>query len=345
MERAPFVTVGIPCLNEEDFIESVVRRVLGQTYPRDRFEIIVADGGSTDRTREILDELAAEDPRVKWIDNPGRIQAAGMNAIIRRARGEIVVRLDAHADYADDYLECCVRVLEATGAENVGGAARTRAKTRFQQALCAALESPFGVGGSKYRNADNEGFVESVFNGAFRRRVFEEMGLYDPCAVTNEDAELNQRILQAGGRIYLSREIVAYYYPRDSYAGLAKQYFKYGMGRARTLLKHRELPSVRPLVPFAFVLGAVGTFAFPPLRVFAIPGLVSYGLATGVEALRRGRKVGGWAVPVVWTIFPVLHVSHGVGMGYGLWRYLNQPDWSEPERVPLRPEASSTEPA
>jgi len=336
MSWQPFVTVGIPCLNEEDFIEDVVERVLGQDYPADRMEVLVADGGSTDRTLEILAALERRDPRVHCIPNPGKIQAAGMNEIIRRAKGEVLVRLDAHADYADDYIASCVRVLEATGADNVGGAARSLAKNWFQKALCAALDSPMGVGGSKYRNADNEGWVESVFNGAFRRRVFERAGMYDPGAITNEDAELNQRILECGGKIYLSRDIVAYYFPRNSYSGLARQYFKYGKGRARTLLKHGSLPSVRPLIPFLSTVGGLGLIATRRRQPFTIPAFALYALCTGIEAVRVGRKVGWWGIPVVWTIFPVLHVSHGLGMAVGLMHYRNNPDWEEPEKVAPR---------
>ncbi|MEQ9322958.1 MAG: glycosyltransferase family 2 protein [Polyangiaceae bacterium] len=327
MSWQPFVTVGIPCLDEEDFIEDVVERVLGQDYPADKMEVLVADGGSTDRTLEILAELERRDARVRCIPNPGKIQAAGMNEIIRLAKGEVLIRLDAHADYADDYISSCIRVLEQTGADNVGGAARSLAHNWFQKALCAALDSPLGVGGSKYRDADNEGFVESVFNGAFRRRVFETAGMYDPGAITNEDAELNQRILEGGGKIFLSRDIVAYYYPRDSYAGLARQYFKYGKGRARTLLKHGGLPSIRPLVPFFFTLGGLGLIATRKRQPFTLPAFALYALGTGIEAVRVGRKVGPWAIPVVWSIFPVLHVSHGLGMAAGLWHYAQHPDW------------------
>ncbi|MEM1034084.1 MAG: glycosyltransferase family 2 protein, partial [Myxococcota bacterium] len=328
----PFVTIGIPCLNEEKFIAAVVERVLEMDYPPDRMEVLVADGGSTDRTLDILRELERRDVRLLTIPNPARIQAAGMNEIVRRARGEIVIRLDAHADYARDYVRRCVEVLRETGADNVGGAARARAQNGFQRALCAALDSPLGVGGSKYRDADNEGYVESVFNGAFRRSVFERAGLYDPGAITNEDAELNQRILAAGGRIYLSRKIVAYYYPRDSLSGLARQYFKYGKGRARTLLKHRELPSWRPLVPFAFVVGGAALLLSGRRRLTAAV-FTTYALGAAFEAVRVGRRVGWWAPPVVAVIFPVLHVAHGVGMAVGLQHYVRHPDWHPPERL------------
>lgn len=315
----PFVTIAMPCLDEERHIESCLRDVQAQDYPADRLEILVADGGSIDATREILARLAEEDPRIRVLDNPARIQAAGMNEILRKARGEVIVRMDVHCDYAKDYVRKCIEVLERTGADNVGGAARARAKTRFQRALCAALSSPLGVGGAKYRSPNAEGYVDTVPFGAFRRSVFERIGMYDPGAITNEDAELNQRLIGAGGRVYLSKEIVVHYYPRDSFRGLAKQYFRYGRGRVRTLLRHRRLLSPRPALPFLMVLGGAALAATgSPAAPLA---LGAYALATGAEALRVGRELGPLGVPVVWAIFPVLHVSHGVGFAVGLVRY------------------------
>ena len=340
MSELPFVTVGIPCLNEEQFIETTITCVLEQDYPADRMEVLVADGGSTDGTRAILARLHARDPRVRTIDNPRRIQAAGMNEILQVAKGDILVRLDAHGEYAPDYVRRCVEVLEETGADNVGGAQRAKAKTWFQKALCAALDSPLGVGGSKYRSADQEGFVDTVFLGAFRRSVFETVGVYDPRAITNEDAELNQRILENGGKVYLSRKIIAHYYPRSSYRALAKQYFRYGQGRARTLLMHKRFPTIRPAIPFLMVVSGASMMLTSPIQPFTPLAFGSYALLTGAEALRVGRRVGSWAIPVVWTIFPVLHISHGVGFGTGLVHYLRHPDWERPDRLPRRPQTA-----
>ncbi len=336
----PFVTVVMPCLNEHRYIEACLRGALAQEYPADRVEVLVADGGSTDATRAIVARIAAEDPRVALVDNPGRLQSAGMNEAVRRARGDVVVRMDVHAEYAPDYVRRSVEVLERTGADNVGGAARTRSDAPFQRAVCAALDSPLGVGGSKYRNPDNEGWVESVFNGAFRRSVFETVGLYDPHAITNEDAELNQRIHDAGGGVYLSREVVVHYLPRDRMGALARQYFKYGQGRARTTLKHRRLLSIRPLVPFLMVVAGAVLVATSPFHRLLPWALGAYGALALVEAVRVGRSGGVRQVLTVWSIFPVLHVSHGLGFASGLVRYARRPDWTEPERIPTRAPAS-----
>ncbi len=247
----PRVTIAMPAYNEERYIEACIASVQHQDYPKDLIEILIADGRSTDRTLEILAQLAERDPRIKIVDNPDRLQAAGLVRLVKQAHGDIIVRMDVHCEYAADYVRKCVETIERTGADNVGGAQRAKAKTFFQRALCAALASPLGVGGAKYRSADADGFVDTVFLGAFRRRVFETVGMWDPRAITNEDAELNQRILESGGQIYLSRDIVVHYFPRDSYATLAKQYFKYGRGRARTLDQARPIPHAapRPAVP------------------------------------------------------------------------------------------------
>ena len=333
LNDTPKVTIAMPCLTEEAFIEACLQSVLAQDYPADKLEILVADGGSTDATRAILARISAAEPRVRMLDNPARLQAAGMNAMIRHASGEVLVRMDVHCEYAPDYVRRCVEALQKTGADNAGGAQRARAKTRFQRALCAALRSPLGVGGVKYRGADNEGYVDTVFLGAFRRRVFETVGLYDPNAITNEDAELNQRIIESGGKVFLSRDIVVHYYPRGSFSALAKQYFKYGKGRARTLLKHGHFLSLRPAIPFLMVVGGSILLVTSPFHPFGPIAFGAYATATAVEAIRVGRELGPTTIPIVWAIFPVLHVSHGLGFAAGLVRYARHRDWSTPEML------------
>jgi succinoglycan biosynthesis protein ExoA len=333
----PRVTIAMPAYNEEHYIEACIASVQAQDYPSELIEILVADGHSTDRTRDILATLAASDPRIRIVDNPARLQAAGLGLIVKQSSGDVIVRMDVHAEYAPDYVSTCVETLERTGADNVGGAQRARAKTAFQRALCAALESPLGVGGAKYRSSEAEGFVDTVFLGAFKRRVFETIGLWDPGAITNEDAELNQRILDSGGQIYLSRDIVVHYFPRDSFRSLAKQYYRYGRGRARTLLKLGRFPTLRPLVPFFVVSGAAAMLALPPLWPLAPAAFATYALATGAEAVRVGGRLGLSAIPTIWAIFPVLHAAHGAGFAAGLVQYLRSPDWpEEPERIPPR---------
>jgi len=323
----PLVTIAMPCLDEAGFVAACLRSVQVQTYPGDRVEILVADGRSEDGTRDILARLAREDGRIRVIDNPERLQAAGLNRILAEARGEVVVRMDVHCEYTPDYVEKCVETLERTGADAVGGAQRCLGRAPFEKAVCAALRSPLGVGGAAYRSPDNEGFVDTVFLGAYQRSVFDRIGLWDPCAVTNEDAELNQRLVAAGGRIYLSRAIVVHYVPRGSIQALALQYYRYGRGRARTLLKHRRLLTIRPALPFLAVAAALALGAALPWThaVFYAAALAALGFA--LEAIRVGSGGGPGRVARVAAILPTIVISHGLGFGAGLLRYGLAPDW------------------
>ena len=150
----PLVTIAMPAFNEEHYIEACIASVQAQDYPKERIEILIADGRSTDKTRDILARLAADDPRIRVIDNPARLQAAGLGLLVNAAQGDVIVRMDVHCEYSPDYVRKCVETLERTGADNVGGAQRAKAKTLFQKALCAALQSPLAVGGAKYRSDD-----------------------------------------------------------------------------------------------------------------------------------------------------------------------------------------------
>lgn len=322
----PFVTIAMPSYNEQQYIEECLCSLLGQDYPAERMEILVADGGSRDETRAIVNRVAAGDPRVRLLDNSARrIKSYGMNLAIKESKGEYILITDAHAEYAQDYVSKVVEVFQQTGADAAGGAARATAETWFQQALCAALDSPLGAGGAAYRSVGKEGWVDTVYPGAFRRPILEKVGLYDAKAIINEDAELCQRILEAGGRVYLSKDVVVHYYPRKSYRLLAKQYFKYGDGRARTLLLHKRFPVVRPLIPFLSVAAGTAILVVSPLQPLSPFAFGAYAVITGAEAVRVGHRVGLWAIPVVWAIFPTMHVSHGIGMLQGLIKYALRP--------------------
>ena len=331
----PMVTIAMPCLDEERFIETCVRSVLAQEYPKDRIEMLVADGMSTDATRDILARLAAEDPRIRIIDNPERLQAAGMNRIIAEARGDVVIRMDVHCEYANDYVRMCVAVLERTGADNVGGAQRARSTTFFQRALCAALTSPLGVGGAKYRSAESEGFVDTVFLGAFRRRVFETVGLYDPGAITNEDAELNQRILAAGGKVYLSPGHRRALPPARVAARPRQAVLQVRQGARAHAAEAQEAPLASTGDPVSD--GDRGERATRDERRAAAHPVRLRRLCRRDRRRRRSASAAGAgvaAIPVVWAIFPVLHVSHGVGFAVGLVRYgLVERDWLSADGV------------
>jgi glycosyltransferase involved in cell wall biosynthesis len=210
-----FVSVVMPVRNEEAYIAASLQSLVNQTYPAADYEIIVVDGRSSDRTREIIDQVRSNHPQVLRLDNPAGIVPVAMNIGIRAARGEVIIRADGHNVYPRDYAKNCVACLEQTGADNVGGPWITAAADASLSArlVAAILSSPFGVGDSKFRTSKAEGFVDTVPFGAFRREVFERVGLYNEKLVRNQDNELNSRIRAAGGNIYLSPALTTRYHP------------------------------------------------------------------------------------------------------------------------------------
>lgn len=338
LAKEPFVSIVIPCYQEEEHIEKVVRKAAEQRYPAENIEIFVVDGGSDDKTREIVESLAAMDSRIKLLHNPARLQASAMNLAIVRSRGEVIVRMDAHADYDEGYVAAAVSALRRTGALNVGGPVRLRAKTPFQAALCVALESPLGVGGSGAWNVSRTGFVESVWGGAFRRQTFSLVGLYDPAAKTNEDAELCQRIIEKGGRVYQCRHVINHYYPRKSFGALIRQYFAYGLGRARTFCRHGRLLTARPMIPFLSlmvfsILAAAALIESALILVVAGLGIM-YSVIVFLEAIRVSLRTNVWLFPRVMLMFPLMHLAHALGFAAGLLRFAGRvPQQDDPERL------------
>ena len=195
----------VPVLNEEGTIAACLAALQEQTYPKDRLEIIVADGGSRDATRRIVSEMARADSRIRLVENPGRSTAAGLNVGINQTRGSIVGAISGHSVPSSEYVERAVEALERTGAWAVGGIIERAGRNPVQRAIARATASPFGVGNSTYNYAQTGMYVEGVFPGMWPRWVFDRVGLFDSTVPTNEDNELSHRILEAGGRIWLDR--------------------------------------------------------------------------------------------------------------------------------------------
>lgn len=217
--------------------------------------MLIADGGSTDKTREIVREISGSDPRVKLVDNPEKFQSYALNKMIAQAEGEIFLRADGHCYYQEDYLPKCVEVMQKTGAKNVGGSQRYMAKNKVQAGIALAVKSFLGNGGAAYMNEQYEGYADTVFLGCFKTEDLRKVGGFNTENVTNQDSELNLRLIEEYGEaVYVSPEIKSWYYPRDSFAGLFKQYFRYGRGRFLTKVLHPKSSPVRSLAPFTFLL-------------------------------------------------------------------------------------------
>lgn len=257
----PDISVIMPVLNEEPYLADAVARVLGQDYDGE-VEVLLAVGPSTDRTRAIADGLAAADRRVRVFDNPTGRTPAGLNIAIREARHEIVVRVDGHGELSDGYLTTVARLLETTGAANVGGLMDARGATPFQEAVAAAYNSPFGLGGGGFHLADSPaGPAATVYLGAFRRSVLQEVGGYDETMHRAQDWELNHRLREAGHLVYFSPELRVTYWPRSSLPALARQFFRTGQWRREVMRRYPETRNLRYLAPPVAVTGlAVGLF-------------------------------------------------------------------------------------
>jgi glycosyltransferase involved in cell wall biosynthesis len=323
---SPAVSVVTPCRNERDHIEACLRSALAQEEPQGGFEVIVADGMSDDGTREIIQRLAATDPRLRMLDNPGRITPCGLNAGIREARGRYICIMGAHSRYAPNYLKNCLEVAAATATENVGGVALCEGYSYVQRAAAAAHHSAFSVGGARWHKPEYEGFVDTVFGGFYQREVFARMGLFDEEFVRNQDDEFNLRLTRAGGRIWQSPRIRSWYTPRGSLRDLFRQYFQYGYWKVRVIQKHRLPASPRHLVPGIFVLGlALGWlvgFLHPIMWLLYGGAVALYLLLSLVFSVATAARAGWSLLPVLPVIFLTYHLSYGSGFLLGVWDFV-----------------------
>jgi cellulose synthase/poly-beta-1,6-N-acetylglucosamine synthase-like glycosyltransferase len=243
----PTLTIAIPTYSEAANIERVLRGLLSTKYPN-LIEVFVADGDSTDGTQDIVNKISAEDSRVKLIHNPLKIQSAALNQMLQDSSGDIYLRLDAHCEYAPDYIEKSVEALLESEAMDAGGAQRFVAKNYFQAGIALATKSFLGSGRAKYRDPNYDGYADTVFLGCFWRKDLLEMSGYS--VARNEDAELCLRLIQKNkNAIYISSQIKVWYYPRNTWIGLWRQYVKYGRGRCLTHIKHPSIFHLRSRLP------------------------------------------------------------------------------------------------
>ena len=316
-----FVSVVLPVFNEERHIEACLDSVLAQDYPPDRYEVIVADGGSTDRTRDIVGAIAQRDPRVRLVDNPGRMQAAGLNRAIGASRGEVIARQDGHAEWAPDHLSRSVALLLSTRADNVGGRQDAIGDGPSGRAIARAMSSPFGVGGARFRYSEREAEMPTVFLGTFRRSAFERVGLFDEAYPPHEDYELNERIRATGGRIVFSPEIRTRYHVRSGFRALGRQYYRYGRGKVRVA---RASPGV--IRPYHLVAPAL-VAALPVMaamvvtgrgRRLALAGAGAYAAACILAGQQAGRGESLEVRGRIPAAFAVMHLAWGAGFWAGV---------------------------
>jgi glycosyltransferase involved in cell wall biosynthesis len=335
------ISIVMACRNEIGHIHALLNSLLAQDMSGISWEAIIADGMSTDRTREVLEDYCARHLNLRVIPNPGQIVSTGLNAAILEARGDIILRMDAHTSYSPTYSRQCMDTLLGKEAENVGGPARTRVKGVVQCAVAAAYHSRFSTGGSRFHDANYEGWVDTVPYGCWKKTTLERIGLFDETLVRNQDDELNLRLLRSGGKIWQNPNILSWYSPRSTILGLFRQYFQYGFWKVAVIRKHRLPGSWRHLVPAGFVIANIALLAAIPLAaVSASKPLVAmesvwlwlimavfYASASVIASVMAARKSGWKTLPFLPVVFAAYHFSYGMGFLMGLFRFASKPTW------------------
>ncbi|MBO3682821.1 glycosyltransferase family 2 protein [Streptomyces sp. NEAU-YJ-81] len=316
--QLPAVSVIMPVLNEERHLRNAVRHILEQEYDGE-MEVVIALGPSADRTDEIAAELVAEDPRVHTVPNPTGRTPAALNAAIKASRHPVVVRVDGHGMLSPNYIATAVRLLEETGAQNVGGIMHAEGENDWEKAVAAAMTSKIGVGNAAFHTGGDAAPAETVYLGVFRREALEQQGGYNEEFIRAQDWELNFRIREAGGLIWFSPELKVSYRPRPSVRALAKQYKDYGRWRHVVARFHQGSINLRYLAPptavVAIAAGIVAGAAVTPWA-FVIPGGYLAAIVAGSIPAGKGLPVmARLRVPVA---LATMHMSWG-------WGFLTSP--------------------
>jgi glycosyltransferase involved in cell wall biosynthesis len=321
----PRVSIVIPCRNERGYIERCLDSIMASDYPLEQVEILVADGRSTDGTREILAPYCARHPSVLLLDNPRGTTPAALNTAIQAATGEIVIRMDAHVLYPSDYIRRLVAGLQESGADNVGGVLQTAPgdDTPMARAIAFAMSHRFGVGNSHFRIGTSvRKEVDTVPFGCFRRDVFSRVGLFDEELIRNQDDEFNFRLITRGGRVVLLPDVFCRYFTRRSLRQLFRMYYQYGYFKPLVARKIGRIMTGRQLVPAMLVAGvaslAVLSLWVPAARVALALLLGTYASLVTLCALAALPSLGVRSAVASTLVFPVLHFSYGIGFLLGV---------------------------
>ncbi|MGD1046308.1 MAG: glycosyltransferase family 2 protein [Bacteroidota bacterium] len=320
------VSIIIPCRNEEKFIGKCLDSIIAQDYPNDKLEVLVVDGKSGDRTRDIVEDYTKCFSFVKLVDNLKKVAPIAFNIGIKRAKGKIIVIMSAHAVYPPSYISTCLKYLDKTSADVVGGPVITMpgADSLFAKGIALATSHPFGVGNSMFRISTKEGYVDTVPFGAYKREVFEKIGLFNEQLVRNQDNELNNRITNSGRKIYLTPKLTSYYYNQSTLSGLLKQALKTGMWNVVTIKINPAAFRWRHFIPFLFITALMVsvflTLVHPSMQpiFFVLVGL--YVCAALLSSIQIGIREGMNFILILPVLFFLYHVCYGIGTWAGLLR-------------------------
>lgn len=328
------VTAVVATYNEESYIGRCLLALLAQKPVDGAVEILVIDGGSTDRTVDIVRSFPEFGDRIRLVQNPRRLQVFAWNVALREMRGEYFAMMTAHADYAFDYFARCIETLNRTGAAAVGGVPRAHGDGALGNAVAFCMSTPFGVGGARFRYLTREEVSDTVPLIFARRETIEAVGGWDERIAFDEDSDMSYRLRERGGKLIVSPDIGVKYYVRHSFKALWKQMYRYGYWRRFTQLKHPSEVPVRVMAPTLFLaaMASSALVALTPLRAFSLLVPVLYlgfvTVATVVALTRIGRN--GLLVPAALL---TMHTSYGVGYGKALMRMRPQRA-GKPARTP-----------
>ncbi|MDD1744391.1 MAG: glycosyltransferase family 2 protein, partial [Candidatus Methanoperedens sp.] len=317
----------IPCRNEEKFIGKCFDSIVSNDYPKEKLEVLVIDGMSEDKTKEIAHHYAQRFSFIKVLSNSEKIVPTAMNKGIKNAQGQIIIRMDAHNIYEEDYISKCVKYLQEYNADNVGGIWVTLPGDNgmIAQVIAFALTHPFGVGNAYFRIGFNKPkYVDTVPFGCYKREVFEKIGLFNESLIRNQDIEFNLRLKRAGGKILLVPDIVSYYQARSNLKDLFKQNFWNGFWVIYSI-KFAEIPfSIRHLIPFFFVFLLLSSlllsFLYNPFIYLFIFIMSIYTTTNLFFSLHISFKNGFKYLPFLVVSFLTLHFSYGLGSLWGIVR-------------------------
>lgn len=327
------IAVIIPTLNEEKFIACCLNSVINQSFPFDNMDVMVIDGGSKDRTREIVKEIGRHHPNVRLLDNPGRIQSIAFNIGVKASSAPYVVRLDAHATYNNTYIEKCLEIFSAKAEVlgcfpeligNVGGVWNILPQHSAIIAETSAIlnQVKFGIGGAAFRVGAKAGFVDTVPFGCFPRKVIEKIGGMREDLARGEDNEYNSRIRKAGYKVYLNPEVVCTYFSRDTVRSNMRQMYANGVSIGKLLHIDKASVGLRHLIPLAFVLSLIGSLIlgciYIPMFLLGAFIIMLYAIAAILATVSACIKFGWKYCFTLPLMFFLIHISYGFGTIVGI---------------------------
>ncbi|MCC6261616.1 MAG: glycosyltransferase family 2 protein [Anaerolineales bacterium] len=325
----PFVSIIVPCYNEEKTIHYLLSAVYAQTYPRIQIELIISDGNSTDSTAAVISAFAREhaDLKIRQIENSRRTIPSGLNQAIRESRGEIIIRLDAHSIPVPEYVARCVQAHQEQKGDNIGGVWEIRpgAQTWIAEAIAFAAAHPLGVGDALYRLNAKAGAVDTVPFGSFRRSLVERIGLFDETLLANEDYEFNARIRETGGVVWLDPSLRSVYFSRSDLGKLARQYWRYGFWKLRMLRRYPQTLRWRQALPPLFVLSlltlsVLSLWVAPVIYLLMAQMLVYILVLMAAGAKLAFQKKKAFLVLGLPLAITTMHLAWGTGF---LWSALS----------------------